>query len=398
MTDRSGNWAALLTPPGVGAIAVIRIAGPDALRIIGELFQPVQRLRASKEAGAVLDSDALRYGRILIDGEVVDDVIACRVSTIDLPIVDLSTHGGVRVVERVLEAIEQRGARVTSADALPAVAWPADTLIEEEIVRAWSLAKTTRAVRFLAWQQRSLVAALMNTADLCETDCDAAAKAMRAMLGGFRAAQFLASEATVAIVGPPNSGKSTLFNRLVGRDATIVSQLAGTTRDWVEASIDVGGVPIRLIDTAGLHDEAGDLEEQAIEAGRRAAATADLTVIVFDGSQPRPDGSGSFTSMLSTAACLTVWNKSDLPRSPNEAGDARVEVAVSARTGDGVESLTTAMLKCLGFDEFQDAAPTFFTGRQARVSRAVLATVTSAPGDAARAIREELIGPAAGSV
>src|SRR4051794_29565767 len=139
----------------------------------------------------------------------------------------------------------------------------------------------------------------------------------------------------VAIVGAPNAGKSSLLNALGGREAAIVSTRAGTTRDVVEARLDLGGVPVTLADTAGLRESADEIEVEGVRRARRRAEEADLILAVFAADQP-PDA--ETLAFLRPGTALVVANKTDLAPAPAEIGGL-TPLPVSARTGAGLDAL-----------------------------------------------------------
>lgn len=200
------------------------------------------------------------------------------------------------------------------------------------------------------------------------------------MMGRYRGARYLIDGATLAIVGPPNSGKSTLFNRLMGRSAAIVSPLAGTTRDWVTGEIELDGVPITLVDTAGRRDAVGSLEKEAMARGTAIGGRADLRVLLLDGSRPLPRDVRAMSGPLAAeASFIAVVNKTDLKAAWRVdelaeclGGSPPEPVAISAQNGDGVAELELRILGALGFEDWIDDAPTIFTARQYDLAGQVL--------------------------
>ncbi len=407
MTRPCQNWSTLLTPPGAGAIGVIRIGGPGARSILAKLFrsaatdaQAARNSAPEESCDSLFADDRLRFGKFLVNDEVVDEVLVSQVRAEDPPVFDISAHGGIGVVESILRALEGHGAPFRDADDTAVPSWPAHDLIDKEVVSALGRAKTERAVRFLAWQRQPLLSGLQRAALLCSHDSDRAGHALRAMLAGYETARTLIEGATVVIHGPPNSGKSTLFNRLVGRSATIVSPTAGTTRDWVAASIEIDGVPLTLVDTAGRHESPGQLERHAMERGWVIAEQADLSLLLLDGSQPVNDSVREMCEDLGSGKHRgTVINKSDLKRAWEwrELSDKTIEgggdpIFVSARTGTGLDRLTRWLLREFGFGGWVDKTPCFFAPRQRDMALCALSELTRSPAEAGRIIDEQLIG------
>ena len=384
------NQAFLLTPPGAGAIGVIRVVGSEAVAKVDQFFQ-------SKSGVSLTTSkvDRLYYGDLVIDNEIIDDVIINRNSFPDPSSLDICSHSGIRIVERILQALEDGGFRIVTSTDETQPSWPVSSVIEKEINDALIHATTIRAVRFLAGQRNCLVKAL-NTVAGCWNDKPAEArKKLETIRAGYMTAKRLIEGVTIAIIGPPNSGKSTLFNLLLGRSATVTSPRAGTTRDWVEESIEIDGVPIRLIDTAGCHVRANDLERRAIRAGIERGDAAHLRLLVLDGAQPLSgDLSAQFEDHIYRDDTVTILNKQDLYNMAEMTGNwGRIKpVCVSAKTGSGIELLYESLLQKLGFEGWNEDLPCLFTARQDQVVAEILSPSSAESFDAASALRNHLIG------
>ena len=397
MIARPANYSELLTPPGAGAIGVVRVTGPDAPIIVERVFQ------ANNQRPLSLDApNRIVYGRFVVDEEIIDDVLVSCVLDRVPPAVDLCAHGGVRILERILEALERVGAPMRESREEHTRVWPAANWIQQEVVEALQQARTDRAVRFLARQHRNLMPGLEQIAAIVERDLEQAWERLGAMLGGFRAARTLIEGATLAIVGPPNSGKSTLFNRLVGRSAAVVSPLAGTTRDWVGQPVQMDGIPLFLVDTAGWQPAADALETMAIERGLKMGEAAHVRLLVLDGSRPMESGAAREVWAPSERShWLIVVNKRDLTPAwpvdslpPEVAELSRDRIELSARTGAGVDHLVERITKVLGFDRWDEEQPQFFTARQHEVVTELLAEKPDNPERAASQMTR-LIGGAA---
>jgi len=426
MISKLRHRAVVLTPPGAGAIGVVRVAGPDAVSLVNQAFFPVSGGTLSAAHG-----DRLRYGHFVDGTEMIDDVIVsvttlgCHEATKQFgpdltaegprsyegsaPLaVDISAHGGVRVIERILQTLERLGASVGESGEAVALAWPTGSMIEHEAVEALTRAKTQRAVRFLAWQRENLPAELEAVALLCRSEPVEARRRLTAIADGYPVARTLIDGATVALVGPPNSGKSTLFNRLIGRSATVVSPQPGTTRDWVAEPVDIDGVPVTLVDTAGQREADDPLEQQAVEAGRRLVERAQVRLLVIDGSQPlSSSGKELLAASRTWPGCLTVINKidagslwnwksnlqSDSDSPPLKRWGAQHKtVSISALTGAGCDELTSGILGVLGYRGWVESVPCLFTARQAEAAAEVLSVLAREPLAAQQRLQQCLIG------
>jgi tRNA modification GTPase len=202
-------------------------------------------------------------------------------------------------------------------------------------------------------------------------------------------AHYLLDGVRVVLVGRPNTGKSTLANRLAGRDLAIVSERPGTTRDWTEHPGAIAGVPFTFVDTAGIRSTTDPVEHEAIRRSRAQIAPASVVVRVIDGSQPPHDEDRQATEQAKRSGVplmLFAWNKADLGEHPGQRMLLQVVerrgVAISAATGDGVDDLRRKLVSLLGLDgwEASDTAP--FTERQMGAYRSALSALEPGRPDA----------------
>lgn len=339
--------AALLTAPAPGAIAVIRIVGVNAWAAIKELSR----------------KQIVEVGRptlvTIVDGaETVDEALVVRRIAGDVDDIELSVHGGVGVTRRVFELLRKNGVAITQADELP-LSGEIHPL-EADVDRALMTCEARRLTEFLL-AQRTLLPPFLERAQPLSDDQRLAYQirtrvAMR-LLAGLR----------VAIVGPPNAGKSTLANALMGRDRIIVADVPGTTRDWVCETVLIDGWPISLTDTAGIRETTDALEAEAIRRGKAQAAAADATIIVLDGMCDVEENLRILKMLTnqvdSSSPATVVFNKADaiepgvLTRSLAVIRNANV---ISARTGDGLDRLRREILIMLGLDALNAQAPSGF--------------------------------------
>ena len=189
----------------------------------------------------------------------------------------------------------------------------------------------------------------------------------------------------VVLAGPPNAGKSTLANALIGREVSIVHDRAGTTRDWVRELAIIRGVPIRVTDTAGLWEAPEGIDAQAVRRARRRAEAADLVLLLGEGQSP------AAPEWLHPGRLLRVVSKCDLQAfSPGRPSDRAGGLAVSALTGEGLDDLKDAIVGEMGLADLNPAAPMAFTRRQAdlltRAAEAVDDGNPVAAGDALNGI------------
>ena len=340
----------------------------------------VERVFTSKHGNPVriAEDTRVRYGLIRDAAETIDDVLISRVSAASPPAVDLSSHGGIRVVQRLVSLLEREGAQLERDPDSAAFVWPARNLIETEAQNALTRAKTERAVRFLAWQRTHLPDRILELAARTTNASIEVARELRGMCSRFKAAHVLLNGSTVVIAGPTNAGKSTLFNRLAGRSSALTSPEAGTTRDWVSQELELGGVPVTLIDTAGWNASLDPMATQTTQTDRRAG----ICLLVLDGTAPPVPASAPFWKLGETSPhAIVLVNKSDLGAPWTVETVAREHrklhppLRISAETGGGVDELVRALLNCWRMHDLRDSDPALFTARQVAHAEAALSDI-----------------------
>ncbi len=366
--------AAIATAPGTGAIGVIRVSGSDAFAVADRVFEPEQGGPPStRSAGRVL------FGRIVSDGQVVDEalllVFRAPRSYTGQDLVEIQTHGGPAVLREVLDLCLAAGARPAGPGeyTLRAFLGGRLDLVQAESVLAMVEAQSEGARRNAAL---GLTRALSHRLDKVQTDVTHAYAAIQAafdypdegvpeaqlevplahalgaidaLLATARAGRLSRQGARLALVGRPNVGKSSLLNALLGFERSIVSEVPGTTRDYLEAPLDLGGVRVTAIDTAGIRSTADATEAVGVERARDIAAGADLVIAVFDSSLALHADDQALLASLPHERAILVRNKVDLPAAWSADGLGRSSVGVSAITGVGLAELTeSARVALLG--------------------------------------------------
>ena len=357
---------AIATPPGAGALGVIRVSGPDALVIIGALLtdparldeQPshtTRRVRVQDPAtGALLD-------------EALCTVMRAPRSYTGEDVVELSCHGSPALLAAVVQRLRHAGARLAAPGEFSRRAFVNGrlNLAQAEAVALLIGARTERSVIAAARALQGevgirverlrtalleLVAGLEVTLDFPDDAVGLEPRAAQAavaryasdasaLLSAARRGHLLQEGVTVALVGRPNAGKSSLLNTLLGHERAIVTPTPGTTRDVVEGTVVIAGVAVRLLDTAGLGVAADAIEAEGMRRSRRAIEESDVVVLVVDGSvrTPRED-LDEVLSMIAGRPHVVVRSKSDLAHGVDTTGYQNV-IAVSAVTGEGVDVL-----------------------------------------------------------
>jgi tRNA modification GTPase len=373
MLGKLAGWGdtivALSTPPGIGAIGVIRVSGPEAFSIVNRLF-------AGKDLAAQ-SSHTLHLGLLVDGGEQLDEAV---VSLFRAPrsytgedVIEISCHGSPVVLERVIQAVVRGGARLAKAGEFTqraflngkldlAQAEAVADLIASQSTAAASAALHTirggfsRALRELRERLISFSALIELELDFSQEDVEFADRTQlyhliseasvmtEELLQSFRLGNVIRNGVSVAIVGKPNAGKSTLLNTLLNEDRAIVSEIAGTTRDTIEETLNIGGILFRLIDTAGIRQHTSDVIEQ-IGVGRslEKMEQADIVVYLFDA---REGVNGVRADLMGRGkAFLLVGNKVDAFAGEPVAVRYPEEVLISARDGLGVDVLKKRLVE-----------------------------------------------------
>ncbi len=319
-----------LTAPGTAAIAVVRLIGP--------LIQPFLKMHFSRE----LVEGRCIHGILRADDQVLDDPVVVAFSGG----ADLNLHGSLWIVESVLRLAQKAGFEVEPALSSPSLASQfaeSESIIETEVLIALPRARTQLALRVLlaqteAWEslESRHSAGLVNSSEIERILSD-------------RSLANLLALPTVALIGAPNVGKSTIANQLFAQQRSITADLPGTTRDWVGEIADVGGLAVMLLDTPGIRQTSDPLEQAAIARGGKEITRADLVVIVLDASRPLEEGQRQLLDTYPRS--LIVINKSD--RAP--AWDRTVVrgIVTVGTTGAGIDDLRKSIMahfSCLGID------------------------------------------------
>ncbi len=314
----------ILTPPGAAAIAVVRLCGPGVMSFVENHLTKATRIGACVHT-TLMDA-----------GQTIDDPVAVRVDDRTL---DLSLHGGAWVVQLAV-AIANSAGFVTIDDE------PANS-IDAEVLRDLPLATTRQALRILLAQPTAWAA-------MIEANDPAAKNRARSD----RALVHLLNPPTVAIVGAPNVGKSTLANQLFGMDRSITADLPGTTRDWVGERANIEGMVVTLVDTPGSRATEDPIEQAAIDRSRGVIDRAQLIVKVLDATDADVE-----TGIECPSGTIVVVNKIDRAPMSRDCPDAFVPIC--ARTDEGVDRLRQRILAHFGCDDLNSLHARCWTARQA---------------------------------
>jgi tRNA modification GTPase len=358
---------AISTPPGRGGIGIVRLSGPDAQHIAA----PMLRLRHPLAAGHA------RFGELIDSaGEKLDEIVATLFSAphsyTGEDVLEIAAHGAPVILEAIVQQSIAAGARLANPGEFTERAFLSGRidLTQAEAVRDLIDAQTLHQARIAAQQMEGalarriqpvkialveLVAALEVGIDFAEDDIDvmprevitqklaAVREPLAQLAASFAYGRIVRDGLTLAIVGRPNAGKSSLFNRLVERERAIVTATPCTTRDLVTERVAIGGIPVELIDTAGLREGIDEAENLGIAKSREAMADADIVLLVLDASQPPHAGDELLRESIADRPHIIVANKSDLALAY-----AMDSIHTSALTGEGIPALRDAIVSLVG--------------------------------------------------
>ncbi len=359
--------AAFATIPGSGALTLIRCSGKGAIEAVSSVFAPDKLIGAP--------GNSVIHGWIVKDGEKIDEVL---VSVFRAPksytgedSLDISCHGGASAGKAVMAALNSAGFR----DALPGeftfrafINGKLDLTKAEsvmELVSAKTDISRRRAVSRLSGSlqteieeiKKSLVQVLSGAEiylDYSEDEVGAdinedegklpylnialeALERLKKLSSSWRMERIYQEGVTVVIAGRPNAGKSSLFNALLKEDRSIVTEIPGTTRDWIEAWVSVDGLPVRLVDTAGLRDSSEAVEKIGVDRSRKLLQEADIVLYLIDGVQGVTGEDRDFID--NDGRRFLIWNKADIAPSP----PTQNYISVSAKTGEGLAQIYAAI-------------------------------------------------------
>lgn len=386
--------AAIATPVGEGGLAVIRISGIAALAVADRCFEPVGRNSAKPSAAT---SHTIHYGKVVRRGQQVDEVLcavlrAPRTYTRE-DVVEITCHGGILATKTVLDTVLECGARLAEPGEFTKRAFLNGRLdlTQAEAVLDVIHSRTELALAAANEQLAGKLSQRINqlrddlmhvlahieahidfpdediapdTREQLESRMEQGIAFMDELLRTANEGQILRRGVRAAIVGRPNAGKSSLLNQLLGHDRAIVSPIPGTTRDTIEETANIRGLPVVFIDTAGLREGRDEIEVEGIRRSRESLSRAEFILQVLDASEPLTPADENYLTEFADKKRILVRNKVDLPQQlsvtelecrtpirrvfgddPKRAGSETGApiVDVSCATGQGIESLKDAI-------------------------------------------------------
>lgn len=373
--------AAIATPPGEGGIGIIRISGDQALEIGTKILR-----QPSGKPVTTWPERKVRLGYVVnAEEEPVDEVIYFYFkknrSYTGEDVLEIQGHGGYQNLKRILATVFKAGARAAEPGEFTKRAFlngridlaQAEAVIDlirsrTDLAQKVALNQLRGHLSSMIKEQEDKLLALLvpvegaldfpedDIPDLERTQARKEIQAIRAtvaeLLAGAEQGIILRDAATVVIAGRPNVGKSSLLNQLLGEERALVTPIPGTTRDYVSEIIDLEGVPIRLVDTAGVRSSNDPVEKAGVEKAHQLMAEADLIVVVFDAATPLTPEDRVLISSLAEKQPLMILNKSDLPAKLQSSSFQTVlpgaqTLSISALTGEGIPELKSEIRRAI---------------------------------------------------
>lgn len=366
--------AAISTAAGEGGVGIVRVSGPDAPSIAHRVFR--------RGFNGDFESHRFYYGSVIdtVTGEVVDEAMAVLMvrprSYTREDVLEIQCHGGYLVTRRVLELVLAAGARLAEPGEFTRRAFLNGRidLVQAEAVIDVIRAKTDAALALAQHQRQGRLSQRLDTVmaelrqalalveafiDFPEDDIDPAAQdeltvhvrkaaeTVGELITGFDEGRVLREGVAVLIAGKPNVGKSSLLNTLLQEKRAIVTSVPGTTRDIIEEVVNIRGLPLRMIDTAGIRETEDIVEKEGVRLTLEKIPEADLVLLVVDGSRPLDEDDRMILAALAGKRLILVENKCDLPRAvqiPDELA-LMPRVMVSTSRGDGIDELKEAIFQ-----------------------------------------------------
>ncbi len=364
--------AAIATPPGEGGIAVIRVTGENALSVVSKIYSgPIHTYKShTAHLGKILD----------LQGNTIDEVLVLillgKRSFAGEDTVEIHCHGGSIVTKKVLGVVLQAGARAALPGEFSFKAFMSGKidLAQAEAVQELIGAKNEKAL-FIAEQQLQgalsnkiekfqkelvdIAAILEAWVDFPEEGLEFATKEeilcslqttltkMKTLSDTFHEGKVIKEGLSLCLAGPPNAGKSSLMNALLGKDRAIVTDIPGTTRDLLEEDILLAGLHFRITDTAGIRETTEVIEKEGIKRSRQAMQAADIVLLIFDASMPIGEKEEELLRLSPPEKTILVWNKIDLQEPTDTLTERFSTTLLSAKTGHGIDLLKQTIEKLL---------------------------------------------------
>ena len=377
--------AAISTAPAIGGIGIVRLSGKDAFHIVEKIFIP-----KNKQDIKSIKGNLIKYGHIVNDGKIIDEVLVSffrspkSYTTEDM--CEINSHGGTLIVKKILEICLKNGAILAEPGEFTKRAFlngridlaQAESVID--IINAKSSKEAESSIKQLEGylskeinkirkQLIDLMVDIEASIDYPEYDVPEVTygKALEILeeiknnliklSNSFENGKIIKDGIKMVIIGKPNAGKSSLLNNLLKEERAIVTDTPGTTRDTIEEQILIGGVPFKIIDTAGIRSSTDTVEQIGIEKSKKAAKESDVILAIFDMSNPLDEEDLEILKIIENKKALIILNKSDL--TINKETKEKLEnlnkdfVVISAKENQGIEEIYNSLIKMFNLSEIE---------------------------------------------
>jgi tRNA modification GTPase len=368
------NFAAVMTGKGTGAISTIQVFGDSAEAVIKKIFIPAGKMPMEFQTGEIW------LGKIIDGDQTIDQVtLGCE----GWQNFAIHCHGNPLIVADIMQLLKRCGATLLTAEQLLYKILSEQTAnnsiaVEARLTQLKS--KTIEGTKIIINQIGSGLAKKVShwLENINEISLNQISKEAVQILKNSRTAKLIINGCTTALIGPPNSGKSTLLNCLAGRQKAIVTDIKGTTRDWIEAECRIESLSLRLIDTAGLDKKLPTTEEDIDQTAQKKSIEilqqADLVLLVLDKNRTNDQLNEELLEKITGKLVLTVLNKCDLTvkfdagNLPEALSDS---MSISAKDGTGIENMLEKIRQVCGVVSFDLKTPVCFTLRQEELLRQI---------------------------
>ncbi len=399
--------AAVATPLGEGSVGVIRISGNEAFKVADNVFKSV----SGKKIEEIPGYTAL-FGEVYSDGGRIDEAVALKFvapkSYTGEDVVEISVHGGTLMVKETLRAVLKGGAVLAAPGEFTKRAFlngKMDLVKAESVMgliraRSMSELKISSSVhagstsKQLDAIEKNIVSAAASIAAYCDypeedlgeintdtfiKELGSVAAALEKMLNEYDAGKILREGIETVIIGRPNVGKSTLMNLLSGSVRSIVTDIAGTTRDVIEDTVMLGDVPLRLADTAGIRDSEDEVEKVGVDLARQRLSSSQLVLAVFDASSKPSRKDKELLEECEGKPLIVILNKCDKDCAFDEDFAKGTEVVrMSAKTGEGIDALKDAVARVTFTEQLSPDSAILVSERQRSLAERALYSVNEA--------------------
>lgn len=377
--------AAISTAPGIGGIGIVRMSGEDAFLILNKIFKPKKDFDIEEVKGYTI-----KYGYIVKENEIIDEVL---VSFFKAPnsyttenLCEISSHGGAYVVRRILETCLENGADLAEPGEFTKRAFlngrmdlsQAEAVIDIINARTEKEAKSSinqlegslsKQIKKIREMLMSVMVEIEVSIDYPEYDVEEVSDSkaynmllevrnrLNSLKDSFENGKIIKNGIKIALLGKPNAGKSSLLNAILKEERAIVTDIEGTTRDTIEESITVSGIPVHIIDTAGIRNATNEVEKIGIEKSRKMAEEAELVIAILDGSREIDEEDIEILELLKDKKSIVVLNKIDLGNTKinkedivNIIGEKEI-IEISAKEDIGIDKIYETITKMFELNE-----------------------------------------------